>query len=262
MQHTLFFQLQRDWAALSLDPAANRRLAVWRVEDSALAGLDDLGAVQAAAHDRTDPVGADLVLAALARRAPGDDLAARVLLCLLLPGTKALAKRLWWLDDATERASAAVAAVYERIRTYPIARRPARIAANILADARQQLIRHARPHQLPADRVPLDAELEGSLPPSPARSEPTPAEELLDLLRWAVGAGHLSAEQARLIAASRVADVSCEELGAQVGLCAHSLRRRRQRAERALARAVAARDGSASARRPRPTGLRANVAAA
>jgi len=241
MQHSLLVQLQHDWAALAVEPAANRRLAAWRGEDAALAGLDDLTAVQAAAHDRDDPAGADRVLAALARRAPADDLAARVLLCLLLPGTKALANRLWWLDDSTERASAAVAAVYERIRTYPYERRPARIAANVLADARQQLTRGAR-RQPPADPLPFDAEIEDALPPAWGRPEPTPGEELLHLLGWAVAGGHLTAEQGRLIAASRVADVPCEELGEQEGLCAHSLRRRRQRAERTLARAVAERD--------------------
>jgi hypothetical protein len=233
MQHILFSQLQFDWTALAADPAANERLAAWRREDPALADLADLAAVQAAAHDRTDLAAGDRVLAALARRAPTDDLAARVLLYLLLPGTKALANRLWWLDDAAERASAAVAAVYERIRTYPYLRRPARIAANILADARQQLVRRARAERYPGECLSLDAEPEMSLWAS-QDPEPTPGEELLDLLHWAVGAGHLTAEQARLIAASRLADVPCEELGAQVGLGAHSLRRRRQRAESVL----------------------------
>jgi hypothetical protein len=233
MQHTLFTQLEFDWTALAADPAANDRLAAWRGEDSALAALGDLSAVRAAAHDRTDPAAADQVLAALARRAPTDDLAARVLLYLLLPGTKALANRLWWLDDTSERASAAVAAVYERVRTYPYSRRPARIAANILADARQQLTRRAGPDHRATAVLSLDAEPDAWLPVWQA-PEPTPGEELLSLLRWAVRTGHLSAEQGRLIAASRVADVPCEELGAEVGLGAHSLRRRRQRAESVL----------------------------
>lgn len=251
MQHSLFTRLQHDWDGLAADPAAHDRLAAWRAEDPALAGLDDLTALRAAAHDRTDPAAGDRILAALARRAPTDDLAARILLHLLLPGIRALANRLWWLDDGTEQASAAVAAVYERIRTYPYLRRPARIAANILADARQQLVRQARPQRPPAEPLPLDADLEGSLP-APPDLEPTPGEELLGLLRWAVGGGHLSAEQARLIAASRVADVPCEELGAQVGLCAHSLRRRRQRAESLLKERIRALGGleGLSAARP------------
>jgi hypothetical protein len=56
----------------------------------------------------------------------------------------------------------------------------------------------------------------------------------------------LTRAQAGLIAAARIADVPSEVLGARVGLCAHSLRRR-QRAERALARAVTLADGRAPA---------------
>jgi hypothetical protein len=237
MPISLFAQLDSDWARLTTDPAALGRLAAWRAEDAGLAHYPSWQAVRAAAHDRRDPARADRILAALARRAPGDELAARALLGLLLPGTRALAGRLWWLDDLDERAAAAVAAVWERIRTYPFARRPARIAANILADARQQLTRAARA-PLAADLVPLDGQ-DAALPAVPATPERSAGEELLDLLRWAVAGRHLTGDQARLIAATRIADVSSEALGARAGLCAHSMRRRRQRAERALALAAA-----------------------
>jgi DNA-directed RNA polymerase specialized sigma24 family protein len=231
---TLFTRLGEDWADLVADPAAARRYAAWRAGDGALAAHASLPDLRAAAHRRGDPQASDRILAALVRRAATDDLAARVLLHLLLPGAKALTARLWWLADPEERAAAAVAAVYERIRTYPYARRPARIAANILADARQQLTRRHRPRDTALRTLPLDEADEHRLPPVPDRPQPSAAEELLDLLRWAVALGHLSAEQGRLIAATRLADVGCDELGAQVGLGAHSLRRRRQRAESAL----------------------------
>jgi hypothetical protein len=238
MRSTLFVQLERDWTALLDDPVAAGRLDAWRRQDNALAPYPSWSAALAAAHDRADPARADGILAALARRAPGDALAARVLLGMLLPGTRALAGRLWWLAEDEERAAAAVAAVWERIRTYPFARRPARIAANVLADARQRLTRAYR-RDGAGEHVPLDGEAAGLLPAVPEGAEPTAGEELLELLRWATAGGHLTAGQARLIAESRLADVPCEVLGARVGLHAHSLRRRRQRAERALAVAVA-----------------------
>jgi hypothetical protein len=238
MPQTLFAQLDVDHARLLDCPAASAALARWRSEDPALAPYAPWVEVQAAAHDRTDPARADRVLAALARRAGGDQLAAQLLLGLLLPGVKALAVRLWWLVDLEERAAAAVAATFERIRTYPFERRPARIAANVLADARQQLTRAARGQLADADQVPLD-DVEGTrLPSVEAAPEPSAREELLGLLRWAVRTGALTVDQARLIGASRLADVPCEVLGEQVGLGAHSLRRRRQRAERALALAI------------------------
>src|SRR5918992_544190 len=65
----LFTQLQADWAALAVDPSATDRLTAWRADDPALAPYVTWAAVQAAAHDRTDPARADRILAALACRA-------------------------------------------------------------------------------------------------------------------------------------------------------------------------------------------------
>ena len=67
-----------------------------------------------------------MLLALVSRAIDGDGLAARVLLQLLLPDTRALARRWWALGDPDERAAAAVTAVYHRIRHYPLARRPGR----------------------------------------------------------------------------------------------------------------------------------------
>jgi len=87
----------------------------------------------------------------------------------------------------------------------------------------------------------LAAHGDGVLPEAErAPAAATAAEELLALLAWAVGSGHLTAVQARLIGQTRIADTPCEELGECVGLGAHSLRRRRQRAEQALGQAAAA----------------------
>lgn len=105
-------------------PASLTR-ALAAAEASSLADLHDF-------VKRAEPVAADRVLIELARAADADDLAARVLLQLLLPGTRRLASRWWALGDPEERAAAAVSAVYGRIRCYPFERRPQRIAANVL----------------------------------------------------------------------------------------------------------------------------------
>jgi DNA-directed RNA polymerase specialized sigma24 family protein len=269
---TVFTLLDAEWTTL----AATRVPACWRQHpaldpkpdrsragDGSAASLGDLIAVT---ERRDHPEASDLVLAALVRFAAFSDdddaegasqLAARTLLQALLPGAKALARRLSWLGDAQERAAAVVAALYERIRTYPIDRRPARIAANLLADTHQHLLRRAGGRCAPSawDRAtasPLLATV--SLEDLAASGEtveaiptqPTPAEELLALLAWAVRSGRLSAAQARLIGQTRLADVPAEELGAAAGLGAHSLRRRRQRAEQALRHAVLAGDDEAA----------------
>ncbi|HEX9344186.1 MAG TPA: hypothetical protein VF995_11300, partial [Actinomycetota bacterium] len=271
---TVFALLDAEWATLARAPIPLR----WR-HHPALALPDAAGRTSTLSdllqitERRDDPAASDQILAALAqltRGNPDDDdthapLAARTLLQTLLPGAKALARRLTWLGDPPERAAAVTATLYEQIRSYPIQRRPARIAANLLADTHQRLLRHASasasasgsgsgaPHRrqgcgggatmaLPV--VSLDelaAHGDAMLPaPAPSQRQPSPAEELLALLAWAVHGGWLTPAQATLIGQSRIADIPCEELGAQAGLGAHSLRRRRQRAEQALGRAATA----------------------
>ncbi len=134
----VFDLLDAEWRRLSCDRSAARRL---RPVCHVAGGAWSLGEVERfvrAAH----PADADRVLLALVSRAVADDqLAARVLLQLLLPGTRALARRWWALGEPDERAAAAVTAVYHRICHYPLERRPGRVAANVLLDAAQELRR-------------------------------------------------------------------------------------------------------------------------
>jgi len=264
---TVFALLAAEWTGLASSPIP----AVWQRHPAlALAGVfrPTIGDLLQITERRDDLAASDRVLAALARLASGagdaeapdvsgarhDPLAARTLLQMLLPGAKALARRLSWLGDAQERAAAITATLYEQIRTYPIQRRPARIAANLLADTHQRLLRRANTSgalhlrqvsgsgAVPLTVVSLEglaAHGEGMLPEA-APAHTSAAEELLGLLAWAVRGGHLTPAQAWLIGQSRIADLPCEALGERVGLGAHSLRRRRQRAEQALGRAATA----------------------
>jgi hypothetical protein len=239
---TMFALLESEWTELAPTPVP----AGWR-QDAALASHRTLADLVAVTERRGDPAGSDRVLAALARRASdtqADALAARTLLQMLLPGAKALARRLQWLGDAGERAADVIACLYEQIRTYPYQRRPARIAANLLCDTRQRLLRAAFASRAGAARggqpveVSIESLAEQGVPLEPPAADPSSGEELLALLSWAVRCGHLTGAQARLIGQSRIAGSSCEELGAAAGLGAHSLRRRRQRAEHALREAA------------------------
>src|SRR5215217_5256730 len=195
MPPTIFAELDSDWATLAESAAATTALRRWQREEPALAAFSSMTELVQAAHRRGAPAECDRILVALARRAGSDGLAARILLQLLLPGARALARRLWWLGGPEERAAAVVGVLYERIRTYPFDRRPAKVAANALADVKQRLLREA-PHHRPAE-VP-SVEL---------------AEELLELLDWAVAGGHVSRRDACLIAQTRIADVPIGELG-------------------------------------------------
>jgi DNA-directed RNA polymerase specialized sigma24 family protein len=227
---SVFDLLDREWLHLAVDRAAARRLRpVCRLAGDAR----DLGGLERYVRG-ADPAAADRILLALVTRTVVDDnaLAARVLLQLLLPGTRNLARRWWSLGDHDERAAAAVAAVYARIRRYPLARRPGRIAANVLLDAARDLRRAVPPATTCTTTDP--ALLAGGRDAAPP--PPTPAAlELAAVLCDAVDDGTLDRRDAQLIAQSRIAGHRVADLAARTGLGSRTLWDRRQRAERRLA---------------------------
>ena len=228
---SVFELLEQEWARLRNDRLAARRLADVRAVAGGAASLADVEAYVR----RAGPEHADAVLLALVRLAVGGDdgadLAARVLLQLLLPGTRNLARRWWALGDHEERAAAAVAAVYHRIRSYPIARRPGRVAANVLLDAAREL-RRAVPSvtvTLTADPVAVDD------PAAPVlTSGAHAAVELAEVLRDAVADGVLDRDDAELIARSRIAGHRVADIARHHRLGSRTLWDRRHRAERTL----------------------------
>jgi len=224
---SVFTQLDREGARLLRDGDAARRLSdVCAVAGSASTLADVERYVRSA-----PPAEADRVLVVLVARAvEGDTTADRVLLQLLLPGVRRLARTWWALGDADERAAAAVAAVYDRIRRYPLARRPQRIAANILMDAASDLRRAARATQPVADSGHFPT---GWDPAAPVAIHP--ALELAETLTDAVHSGLIGSGDAELIAASRIAGTSLGEIARRRGAKLRTLQWRRRRAEAVLA---------------------------
>jgi hypothetical protein len=175
-----------------------------------------------------------------AHTGPGDDravmlLAARVMLQLLLPGTRKLARRWWALGDHDERAAAAVAAVYHHIRTYPLTRRPARIAANILMDAAYDL-RRTLPRAI---TIPVHDPTTLHHPattnhPGAATHDPNPAEELAHLLTDAIADGTLHPADAQLIARTRIAGHHINDIATERNRTPRTMWHRRKNAETTL----------------------------
>jgi hypothetical protein len=220
---SVFDLLEQEWVRLRGDRGAARRLAEIRARAGAARSLAEVEAYVR----RAAPEDADAVLLALVRRAvTGDDLAARVLLQLLLPGTRNLARRWWALGDHEERAAAAVTAVYHRIRAYPVERRPGRVAANVLLDAAREL-RRAVPRMVV---VPAADPIAGEHPLPAAIA----AVELADVLRDAVDDGVLDRDDAELIARSRIAGHRVADIARHHRLGSRTLWDRRHRAERSL----------------------------
>jgi len=231
----VFDLLDDEWRRLSADRGACRRL---RDVCDVAGGAASLAEVERYVRS-ADPAGADRVLLALVARAVADDApAARVLLQLLLPGTRALARRWWALGDADERAAAAVTAVYHRIRHYPIERRPGRVAANVLLDAAHEL-RRAVPKVLATPSADPAAHAAAAVRGSVAGQGTAahPAVELTEVLADAVAAGIVDRDDAELIARSRIGGHRVADIAHHRGLRPRTLWDRRQRAELALASA-------------------------
>lgn len=225
--------LDNEWTVLAQDRSAHRQFLSWKEDDPALASVEDLAGLLAIANNRVDLEASDGVLAGLARRAPTDTLAAQVLLHALLPGLKRVIRTCWRRRGADDFASEVITVALERIRCYPFDRRPRRIAANVLRDVRQRVLRQLAREQRLADRlgktVPFDEERIGSA------NESTATEELIDLVSEAVRTGRMTRRGGRLILLYRVLGVTTPALAAAEGRHPLAVERGRQRAEAGLA---------------------------
>lgn len=218
----IFQSLDAEWEALCRQGAARDAIEQWH-RSPALRGFDDLDGIVAYLWRRPPPADADAILAALVGISRSDELATRALLQALRPGLKSLVAGYRGLvgDDV---ASTVVATAWERLRTYPLERRPAKIAANVLLDVRKALLR-TLPREL-------------ALLPEPQWVDEEcvePGAELLELLADALAASAIDRGEATLIARTRITGLTWAEAGAESGTREATLRQRRWRAEQRLA---------------------------
>lgn len=233
---TAFELLESEWRRLGRDRSTARRLPE---VCAAAGGVSSLADVERYVR-QASPAEADQILLLLVTRAvTGDELAARALLQLLIPGTRAMAHRWWAIGDPEERAAAAVAAVYQRIRTYPLERRPGRVAANVLMDAARDLRRSVPRVVSVPSADPATGRMRGTNRHQAPEPTPEPAVELAEILQDSVSQGVLRADDAHLIARSRIAGDSVADIAERRGLHPRTLWDRRHRAEQALVAAHA-----------------------
>jgi DNA-directed RNA polymerase specialized sigma24 family protein len=219
--------LDRDWQRELNSPRLRGQFAGWRDVEPALAPFRDPLAVLRFLRGAGSSAGKDEVLCALLRHARREPAAARVVLEAMMPGLKKLAGRL--LADARDREelwSALLASAWERICTYPVQRRPRKVAANVLLDSmRGTLAALAGARSDPASRA---VRLSGRLQAPP---EPAGVDALLDA---ALSAAAITQEEAELILATRVDEVPLSVLAHSRGVSSDTLKHRRSRAERRL----------------------------
>jgi hypothetical protein len=198
LQPDLIGRLEAEWPVLAAGSLA-ARLPSWAAEEPALAGFATpqqlLRHIRAS---RGDTRAEDAVMTALVRQAATDPLAARMVLHALLPGLKTLARRI--LLDADQRDelwSSLLAHCWERIRCYPLERRPRRIAANILFEALKKTTREFRRELRDRDRF-------GNELPSEQEAPGPVDRDVEQLIGRAVAAAAISEEEAQLILRSRI----------------------------------------------------------
>lgn len=220
--------LAREWPALASGPVA-ARLREWAAQEPRLRAFESPQALLRFLHARrADLDRKDAILAFLLERAREDELAARVVLAALLPGLKQLAGSLYHVvGEEDELSSLLLATAWQQIRSFPIERRRSRLAANVLFDTRKRIraelaeLRRQTLH--PDDRsfplAPQGASWQGDVDA---------------LLARAVAAGAISAEEAELVARTRIDGLSLAAVAAAEGVGYDALRIRRSRAERRL----------------------------
>lgn len=216
--------LDEEWSELARSPRTRRRLRKWALRQRALAGYSDLQDVLDARD--AGPRTAQAVLLGLARLAPHDELAARVLLQAFLPGIVRLAATANSDDPMAKDELVAIAWV--RIRTYPPTRLGS-VAANILRDTQKCYRKHRR---IEAPRSPRLWE---------GNEEASPSAEL-EAMRPLVMKELLAARDERvvsdrefsMIVRTRVADTPLEVIATEQAVSRRCVIVRRWRAEQRL----------------------------
>ncbi|MCB9387571.1 MAG: hypothetical protein H6517_07075 [Microthrixaceae bacterium] len=147
-------QLDQEWERLAESVHGRRAVRGWGAGEPFFDGVRSLGALVERINERGRAEESDAIILVLLRHAAEDDLAARTVLQAMMPAIKNLTSKFstcgaW---SAEETAAVVVAAMWERIRTYPIERRPRKVAANLALDTRQRVWRSG--HKLVHGRLP------------------------------------------------------------------------------------------------------------
>lgn len=229
--------LEAEWRGL-VRGELGTRFRIWQTEQPAFASFADPADLLTVLHRQGPPDAKDAVLLALLVRAQREQLAGRVVLQAMLPGLKTLSSRLARSVVSFEELwQILFACLWERIVTYPVDRRPSRVAANLLRDTLKRTLAELRREanalaQLPELSLDELDDLLGATA-SPA-AEADGHGEPESLLRRAVAAGAVTSEEAELILATEIDGVPMAAVAERLGVSYNAVKIRRQRAEQRL----------------------------
>ncbi|MEY2420024.1 MAG: hypothetical protein QOI95_91 [Acidimicrobiaceae bacterium] len=236
MPQTLVALLADDWRSLLRDPNGPALLQWCRADlDVRVDSLDHV-----LEHIwKANPADADELLARLTRRALVDPAAARLVLHALRPGLRVLAARLSRAHPQADPDAELLAVAWEKIRTYPISRRPRAVAANILLDTRKHYLRSLRTGHPWVNLEDL-SDTSALLVAAPSAEDEAfmPEPPSIELLKRRLAAGTadgtITTATAEIIWRTRIGGEPEPKVARDLGCNVRALQRRRQRAERRL----------------------------
>lgn len=211
----------------------------WAAQEPSLARFEAPDRLLGFLWDRRAPSEEkDRVLLALLRRARTEELASRLVLQAMLPGLKTLAAAMLRRhpehgDPALDREElwqVLFVEMLQRIKTYPLERRPGSVAANLVLDVKHAVLAEAQTARVAAGELPLDEPLE----PDEQALRVRPGVDVEEPLRRAVQAKAITAADAELLLLVDVDGVTLREAAGRVGLSYNLARIRVQRARKRL----------------------------
>lgn len=197
----------------------------WRRCQPMLARYDFAGLRQALLDRATEPAHKDALLAALlwiGQRGADRHATTAVVVCML-PGLRGLARRHRDLLGPDDVSAEVLAGAWAQASTYNIARRPRRVAANLLWDTTAHVVRIVRSERAWRDHAALDDQLDV---PAVHDGDVGPP-----VLADAVTAGVLTQLDATLVEATRLHGVELADAARLTGMSYEAAKKRRRRAE-------------------------------
>lgn len=212
--------LVAEWEAMVARPRTIRIVNGWDLPGGPVETLDEVLDRAGFGHEPTWSEG-DRYLARLVELARHDELAGRIVLQRLLPPLIAIAARRGRIAPGgfNEAFATTVSHAWILIRTYPLDRRPAKIAANLVRDAEYHgFVREARMKKVAVQH--LGEQAMRTIPAAERRDEPH--EELAEVLAHAVVHGLHSRHAAILRRVGR--GDSYEQIARDEGVTARTVR--------------------------------------
>ena len=220
-------QLVAEWAALATKPSVLRHINDWGLPGSPITRLDQVLERCGFGHE-ADYAEGDRCLAQVIARAGHDELAARIVLQRILPPLIAIAARRGRIVKGgfNEAFSTTLGHAWILIRTYPLDRRPAKIASNLVRDAEY----HAFVREARLKRVAECSLTERVITTQPTATEASQTDELHDVLD---GSRALTRQQKDVVRRCAEGD-SFDDIAKDYGVTARTIRGWRREAINAL----------------------------